>query len=108
MVVSVTSASVLKVVVPAMAESSSEVILLFTVSPHVPDNSPVTGSAKPKSDVYAVVMIKLLFAFYWFLKLLCTSVIRFYIHCTILQSYSGSSCVICSPTTIVKIICVGW
>lgn len=59
-VVSVTSASVLKVVVPAMAESSSEVILLFTVSPHVPDNSPVTGNAKPKRDVYAVVIFKVL------------------------------------------------
>ena len=56
-VVSVTSASVLKVVVPAIAESSSDVMLLFTVSPHVPDNSPVTGKAKPKSDVYAVVML---------------------------------------------------
>jgi hypothetical protein len=31
---------------------------LFTVSPHVPLSSPVTGSAKPKSDVYAVVMFK--------------------------------------------------
>jgi hypothetical protein len=29
---------------------------LFTVSPQVPLSSPVTGSAKPKSDVYAVVM----------------------------------------------------
>jgi hypothetical protein len=56
-VVSVTSASVLKVVVPAIAESSSEVILLFTVSPHVPLSSPVTGKAKPKSDVYDVVML---------------------------------------------------
>jgi hypothetical protein len=57
-VVSVTSASVLRVVVPAMAESNSEVMELFTVSPHVPLSSPVTGSAKPKSDVYAVVMFK--------------------------------------------------
>jgi hypothetical protein len=28
----------------------------LTVSPHVPDNSPVTGRAKPKSDVAAVVI----------------------------------------------------
>ena len=55
-VVSVTSASVLKVVVPAIAESTNEVMLLFTVSPQVPDNSPVTGRAKPKSDVYAVAI----------------------------------------------------
>lgn len=57
-VVSVTSASEVMVVVPAIAESNSDVMLLFTVSPHVPDNSPVTGRAKPKSDVYAVVMFK--------------------------------------------------
>jgi len=55
-VVSVTSASEERVVVPAIAESSNEVMLLFTVSPHVPLNSPVTGRAKPKSDVYAVAM----------------------------------------------------
>jgi hypothetical protein len=55
-VVSVTSASEERVVVPAIAESSNEVMLLFTVSPHVPLNSPVTGRAKPKSDVYAVAI----------------------------------------------------
>lgn len=55
-VVSVVSAE--RVVVPAIAESSNEVMLLFTVSPQVPDNSPVTGRARPKSDVYAVVMFK--------------------------------------------------
>jgi len=32
---------------------------LLTVSPHVPDSSPVTGRAKPKSDVYAVAMFYL-------------------------------------------------
>jgi hypothetical protein len=58
-VVKVTSASELNVVVPAIDESSNEVMLLFTVSPHVPDNSPVTGRANPKSDVYAVVMVYL-------------------------------------------------
>jgi hypothetical protein len=26
------------------------------MSPHVPESSPVTGSAKPRSDEYAVVM----------------------------------------------------
>ena len=57
-VVSVTSASAVMVVVPAIAESSSEVMLLLTVSPHVPLSSPVTGRAKPRSDVYAVVMFK--------------------------------------------------
>jgi hypothetical protein len=55
-VVRVTSASEVIVVVPAIAESSSDVMLLFTTSPHVPDSSPVTGSARPNSDVYAVVM----------------------------------------------------
>jgi len=47
----VTSASELSVVVPATAESSKEVMELLTVSPHVPDSSPVTGRAKPKRDV---------------------------------------------------------
>jgi hypothetical protein len=50
-VVSVTSASELRVVVPATAESTKEVMPLLTVSPHVPDNSPVTGSARPNRDV---------------------------------------------------------
>jgi len=58
-VVSVTSASVLRVVVPAMAESSNAVISVLTVLPHVPDSSPVTGKAKPKSDVYAVAIFYL-------------------------------------------------
>ena len=57
-VVSVTSASEERVVVPAIAESNRDVILLFTVSPHVPLSSPVTGNAKPNSDVYAVVILK--------------------------------------------------
>jgi hypothetical protein len=55
-VVRVTSASELSVVVPAMAESSKEVMELLTVSPHVPDSSPVTGRARPKREVYAVVI----------------------------------------------------
>ena len=50
-VVRVTSASELIVVVPAMAESNSEVMELLTVSPHVPDSSPVTGRARPKREV---------------------------------------------------------
>lgn len=53
---SVTSASVLRVVVPATASSSRDVMELLTVSPHVPDSSPDTGRAKPKSDVAAVVI----------------------------------------------------
>ena len=53
---SVTSASVLRVVVPATASSSRDVIELLTVSPHVPDSSPDTGRAKPRSDVAAVVI----------------------------------------------------
>ena len=56
-VVSVTSASVLNVVVPATAVSSKEVMELLTVSPHVPDSSPVTGRAKPSRDVAAVVIV---------------------------------------------------
>tara|TARA_R110002126_G_scaffold1478_5_gene8690 strand:- start:4520 stop:4738 length:219 start_codon:yes stop_codon:yes gene_type:complete len=47
------------VVVPATAESTREVIELLTVSPQVPDSSPWTGRAKPKSDVDAVVMMNL-------------------------------------------------
>ena len=50
-VVRVTSASALIVVVPATAESSNEVIESLTVSPQVPDSSPVTGSARPKREV---------------------------------------------------------
>ena len=57
-VVSVTSASEERVVVPAIDESNNEVMLLLTVSPHVPLNSPVTGRAKPRSDVYDVAMFK--------------------------------------------------
>ena len=62
-VVRVTSASALIVVVPEMAESSNEVMESLTVSPHVPDSSPVTGRARPSRDVYAVAMcyLKLLF-----------------------------------------------
>jgi hypothetical protein len=52
----VTSASVLKVVVPATAESNKEVMEALTVSPQVPESSPVTGRARPRSEVYAVVM----------------------------------------------------
>ena len=58
-VVVVKVVSAVSVCVPAIAESSSEVMLLFTVSPHVPESSPVTGSANPKSDVYAVVIVYL-------------------------------------------------
>ena len=57
-VVSVTSASEVIVVVPAIAVSNSAVMLLLTVSPHVPLSSPVTGRAKPNSDVAAVAMFK--------------------------------------------------
>ena len=66
-VVSVMSASALIVVVPAMAESSNEVISVLTVLPHVPDSSPVTGRARPSRDVYAVAMcyLKLLFPSNW-------------------------------------------
>lgn len=58
-VVKVTSASELIVVVPAIAESIKEVMLLFTVSPQVPESSPVTGRARPNSDVAAVAMFYL-------------------------------------------------
>ena len=44
----VTSAFALRVVVPAIAESIKSVIELLTVVPHVPDKSPVVGSAKPR------------------------------------------------------------
>jgi hypothetical protein len=60
-VVRVTSASEVIVVVPATAESSKAVMELFTVSPHVPDSLPVTGRARPKREVYAVVMCYLSF-----------------------------------------------
>jgi hypothetical protein len=56
-VVRVTSASVLSVVVPATAVSSKEVSEVLTVSPHVPDSSPVTGRARPRRDVAAVVTV---------------------------------------------------
>ena len=56
-VVSVTSASELSVVVPAIAESTNEVMESFTTVPQVPSNSPVTGRAKPNRDVDAVVAI---------------------------------------------------
>jgi hypothetical protein len=42
-----------------MAESNNDVMELLTVSPHVPDSSPVAGRARPKRDVYAVVMFYL-------------------------------------------------
>jgi hypothetical protein len=58
-VVKVMSASELIVVVPAIAESIKEVMLLFTVSPQVPESSPVTGRARPNSDVAAVAMFYL-------------------------------------------------
>ena len=56
-VVSVVSASTVMLVVPATAVSSSEVMASFTVSPHEPESSPVTGRARPRRDVYAVAMI---------------------------------------------------
>jgi hypothetical protein len=40
-----------RVVVPAIAESSKEVIELLTVSPQIPVNEPVVGRAKPRSGV---------------------------------------------------------
>jgi hypothetical protein len=58
-VVRVTSASEVMVVVPATAESKRLVIASFTVVPHVPDSSPVTGSASPSNDVYAVAIFYL-------------------------------------------------
>jgi hypothetical protein len=50
-VVSVTSMSVERVVVPATAESRRDVIELLTVSPQVPVKEPVVGRAKPRSGV---------------------------------------------------------
>ncbi len=44
----VTSASAESVVVPATAESRRPVIESLTTVPHVPDKSPVVGSAKPR------------------------------------------------------------
>ena len=55
----VMSASAVMLVVPATAESSNAVISSFTVAPHVPDNSPVTGRASPNNDVYAVAIFYL-------------------------------------------------
>jgi hypothetical protein len=52
----VMSASTVMLVVPATAVSSKEVMAVFTVSPQVPDSSPVTGRARPRREVYAVVM----------------------------------------------------
>ena len=46
-VVYVTSASTESVVVPAIAESIRSVIEVLTTVPHVPDKSPVVGSARP-------------------------------------------------------------
>ena len=57
-VVSVTSASVDSVVVPAMASSHNCVTAVLTVLPHVPESSPCTGSARPISAVYAVVIAR--------------------------------------------------
>jgi hypothetical protein len=44
------------VAAPAIALSRSSVILALTVAPQVPLKSPVAGRAKPKREVYAVVM----------------------------------------------------
>ena len=52
----VTSASVLSVVVPATAESNSDVIEVLTVSPQVPPSVPETGKAKPNNVVVLIVM----------------------------------------------------
>ena len=62
-VVRVTSASVEIVVVPATAESISDVIELLIVSPHVPVNEPVVGRARPRSGVamnipYAAICVQ--------------------------------------------------
>jgi hypothetical protein len=56
-VVSVTSAFALNVVVPATAESNSDVIASLTVVPQVPDKSPVVGSAKPSKGEKLVTAI---------------------------------------------------
>ena len=58
-VVRVTSASEEMVVVPATEVSKRAVMEVFTVSPQVPDSSPVTGSASPSNDVYAVAIFYL-------------------------------------------------
>jgi hypothetical protein len=58
---SVTSTSVLSVVVPATAESSSPVIESLTVVPQVPDRSPVVGSARPRRGEKFVTAISISF-----------------------------------------------
>jgi hypothetical protein len=63
-VVSVTSALALRVVVPATAESISDVIASLTVVPHVPDKSPVVGSAKPSRGEKLVTAIIYPYAVY--------------------------------------------
>jgi hypothetical protein len=50
-VVSVTSESTERVVVPAIAVSRRDVIALLTVSPQTPVKEPVVGRAKPRSGV---------------------------------------------------------
>jgi hypothetical protein len=50
-VVSVTSMSAERVVVPAIAVSRRDVIALLTVSPQTPVKEPVVGRAKPRSGV---------------------------------------------------------
>jgi hypothetical protein len=46
-----------KVVVPATEESINDVIESLTVVPHVPDKSPVVGSAKPSKGEKLVTAI---------------------------------------------------
>jgi hypothetical protein len=56
-VLRVTSASAESVVVPATAESSNWVMESLTVVPHVPDRSPVVGSASPSKGEKFVTAI---------------------------------------------------
>ena len=58
---SVTSAFALRVVVPATAESIRLVMESLTVTPHVPDKSPVVGKAKPRRGEKLVTAMIILY-----------------------------------------------
>jgi hypothetical protein len=55
-VVLVSVVSTLTVCVPATAASTYVEMKLLTVSPQVPDNSPVAGRASPRREVYEVAI----------------------------------------------------
>jgi hypothetical protein len=55
-IVLVSVVSVVIVCVPATAASTYVEMKLLTVSPQVPDNSPVAGRASPSSEVYEVAI----------------------------------------------------